>query len=149
MSDLVLEPYAVQQRWQMPAPLSGRDWPALLAAYLASLARACSEAGPCVIGHIKALALFPDGGYLRVSVVSSTHPPTTDGQAPDGVAELAVTLNVLVYGLARDVLQKLSSDIAADLAATHAGRVTVKDAASVGQPLFPNVGEHTHHSHPN
>ena len=140
MNDLRLEPYAVQQRWRMPAPLAGRDWQTLLAAYLAALARACAAAGPVVIGHIKALALFSDGGYLRVSAVSAVHPPTTDGRAPDGLAELSLTLNVLVYGLARDVLSGLTRDMASALAASHAGLV-IEDASDMGTDA-PHAHEH-------
>jgi hypothetical protein len=140
MNDLLLEPYAVQQRWQMPAPLAGRDWETLLASYLAELAHACTAAGPAVIGHIKALALFSDGGYLRISAVSAVHPPTTDGRAPDGLAELALTLNVLVYGLARDVLSGLARDIASSLAAAHAGLV-IESTLGMGRDT-PHTHEH-------
>jgi hypothetical protein len=139
MNDLRLEPYAAQQHWQMPAPLAGRDWQTLLVAYLAALAHACAAAGPAVIGHIKALALFPDGGYLRVSAVSATHPPTTDGRPPDGLAELTLTLNVLVYGIARDVLSSLTCDIASTLAAAHAGLVIEE---------LPSMGTDAPHEHP-
>ena len=131
MNDLLLEPYAVQQRWQMPEPLVGRDWETLLTSYLAELAHACAAAGPSVIGHIKGLALFSDGGYLRVSAVSAVHPPTSDGRAPDGLAELSLTLNVLVYGLARDVLSGLTRDIVSTLAAAHAGLV-IEELSSMG-----------------
>jgi hypothetical protein len=140
MNDLLLEPYAVQQRWQMPAPLAGRDWETLLASYLAKLAHACAAAGPSVIGHIKALALFSDGGYLRVSAVSAIHPPTTDGWVPAGLAELSVTLNVLVYGLSRDVLNGLTRDIASALAASHAGLV-IEDTSGMGTDT-PYAHEH-------
>jgi hypothetical protein len=147
VSELILEPYAVQQRWQLPAPQPGSAWQRLLGDYVMSLARACaacktetrSATGaeaqrPCtpVIGHIKLLALFPGGGYLRASAVSAAHPPTYSGQVPDDLAKLTVTLNVLVYGLAHDVLQSLSRDVASALAAAHAGQVTEEDASSVG-----------------
>ena len=75
MSELALEPYAVQQSWRLPEPLTGSDWQELLITYLAALARACVTAvapdpagtsGPgrgagSVIGHIKLLALCPRG----------------------------------------------------------------------------------------
>ena len=110
MNDLLLEPYAVQQRWQMPAPLAGRDWETLLASYLAELAHACTAAGA---GHDRPHQ--GAGAFLGWRLPSyqrrepRSHPPTTDGRAPDGLAELALTLNVLVYGLARDVLSGLAA----------------------------------------
>ncbi len=139
MSDLLLEPYAARQEWRMSAPLYGEAWQELLVSYLAALAHACSEAGPCVIGHLKALALFPDGGYLRVSAVSPQRPPTVDGSVPDGLDALTLTLNLLVYGLPRSTLQRIARTEAATLAAQRAGQVTTDDAAHHHPP-----GEHSH-----
>ena len=157
MSELALEPYASQQRWQMPAPLAGRDWRELLVAYLAELARACAAApagppgGPrptgsagALIGHIKLLALFPGGGYLRASAVSPVHRPTTDGQVPDGLAQLSLTLNVLVYGVPREVLAALARDTASALAAPRAGQVAEDTVQGMGSPPLHLSGNHPH-----
>lgn len=120
MSAPTLEPYATRQRWQSAAPLLGEAWQALLVAYLAGLARACDAAGPCVIGHIKALALFDTGDYLRLSAISAAFPPTVDGRVPDGLAALSLSLNVLVYGLPAAALHDLTWRTAAALAQDHA-----------------------------
>lgn len=125
MSDLTLEPYAAEQEWEMPAPLPGQVWQEMLTGYLAALACACTQAGPSVIGHLKALALFAEGGYLRVSAVSAQHRPTVDGGVPDGLRTLALTLNLLVYGLPRATLERIARDEAASLAARHNGQVHV------------------------
>lgn len=116
MTAPTLEPYATQQRWAAPTPLAGAEWQALCSEYLAALARACAAAGPCVIGHIKALALFDGGGYLRVSAVSAAHAPTAEGRAPDALAALTLTLNVLVYGLPAATLHAITWETAAALA---------------------------------
>ncbi len=129
MSNLVFEPFAAEQRWWMPAPFPGRIWQELLAEYLAALARACAGAGPCVIGHLKALALFPEGSYLRISAVSAHHPPTLDGRAPDSLQALDLTLNLLVYGLPRAALARIASEEATRLAALHGGHVDTHHAA--------------------
>lgn len=115
MNTPALEPYSTQQRWLAAAPLPGEAWQSLLAGYLAALARACDAAGPCIIGHIKALALFENGEYLRISAVSATQPPTWDGCVPDGLAAVSLTLNVLVYGLPADRLQEMTWETAAAL----------------------------------
>ena len=65
MAELILEPYAVSQHWDLRA--DGK-WETILSEYLETLARRCHEAGPCVVGHIKALALLPAGGYVQVSI---------------------------------------------------------------------------------
>ncbi len=116
MTAPTLEPYATQQCWTAPAPLPGAEWQALIVDTLAALARACEAAGPCVIGHIKALALFDGGGYLRVSAVSATHAPTAESRAPDNLATLSLTLNVLVYGLPAATLHAITWRTAAALA---------------------------------
>lgn len=139
MSDLILEPYAAEQRWQMPAPLPGQAWRDLLAEYLAALAQACTGAGPCIIGHLKALALFPEGGYLRASAVSAHHPPTIDGRAPDGLQALDLTLNLLVYGLPHAALARIAAEEAAALAARRGAQVETRSATHHHPP-----GEHPH-----
>ncbi len=157
MSELALEPYAAQQLWQMPAPMAGRDWQDLLVAYLAELARACAAApvgragearapghAGALIGHIKLLAIFPGGGYLRASAVSPLHPPTSDGQVPDGLAQLSVTLNVLVYGVPREVLALLACETASALAATRAGQVAEEALEGTGSPPPHLSGNHPH-----
>ncbi len=158
MSELTLEPHAVQQRWRMPVPLTGRGWHELLIAYLAALARACTTGGSSstagtsgpacsaggVIGHIKLLALFPDGGYLRASAVSPTHPPTSDGQVPDGLDQLSLTLNVLVYGVPREVLATLTLEIASTLVAARAGQVSEETVQGMGAPPLHLSGNHPH-----
>ena len=100
MAELILEPYAVNQRWSLSGDAD--KWETLISEYLETLARRCHETGKCIIGHIKALALFPNGGYLRVSVVSPTVPAGVEGSVPTDCTELVLTLNVIVYGLGRD-----------------------------------------------
>jgi hypothetical protein len=143
MSALVLEPYATQQRWQAATPLPGEAWRALLAGYLAALARACAEAGPCVIGHIKALALFDSGDFLRISAVSAVHEPTVDGRVPDGLRALSLALNVLVYGLPAARLHDLTWETAAALAHEHAATVT-EETSCYGSAAPLPAADHSH-----
>jgi len=125
MSDLTLESYAARLHFHLEAAMSKEQWQKNLSQYMEELARRCEETGPCVIGHIKALALFADGRYLRVSVVSSTIPAELDGNPPISFKELNVTLNVLVYGLSRDVLQQIVEKTTPDLGPFFHGRVSV------------------------
>jgi len=145
-----LEPYALQQRWTLPRSLSPGEWAAMFSDYLAGLARLCAEAGGqassdaagrnraaphVVIGHIKLLALFDGGEYLRVSMVSPRHGATVTGSTPSGLSEMPVTLNVLVYGLPAERLAGLTAAAAAAVAG-HWG------AAVETVPL-----PHHHHHH--
>jgi hypothetical protein len=124
MAELILEPYAVRLHWRLPA-VDGR-WEAVLTEYLETLAQGCQAAGVCVIGHIKALALFPGGGYLRVSVVSPGVPAGVEGQAPAGCTELSLALNVIVYGLGRELVEKITLETATSLAAQWEGEVSIE-----------------------
>lgn len=123
MAELILEPYAVKQRWSLSGE-AGR-WEILIAEYLETLARRCHQAGKCIIGHIKALALFPDGRYLRVSVVTSELPAGVEGSVPANCTELVLTLNVILYGLSREVLERISRETADELTKKWKGTVTI------------------------
>jgi hypothetical protein len=124
MAELTLEHYAVNQRWILSA--AEFKWEPLIIAYLETIARRCHETGKCIIGHIKALALFPEGGYLRVSVVSPTLPAGVEGGIPAGCAEFILTLNVIVYGLTRDLLEKITNETAVLLTEKWEGKVKIK-----------------------
>ncbi len=126
MAELILEPYTVKQRWRL---IGDADrWENLISEYLETLARRCHETGKGMIGHIKALALFPDGGYLRVSVVSPTLPAGVEGSVPTGCTELLLTLNVIVYGLARDALERLTREVADHLNNKWKGGIAIEAA---------------------
>ena len=114
MAELILEPFSAVQRWVLPQ--AGAPPEAILKDFLEAMARNCQAAGECVIGHIKALVLFPDQGYLRVSVVAAHLPATIDGAAPPGCTSLEVTLNVLVYGLERGRIEQITQQTARQVA---------------------------------
>jgi hypothetical protein len=122
MDELILEPYAAVLRWHLPA--AGDRWEAILAGYLETLAQRCHASGRCVIGHIKALALFPGGGYLRLSVTAPHLPASVEGQVPPGCTQLDLTLNLIVYGLSQTTLEQIALEAAAQAAAQQKGQVS-------------------------
>lgn len=124
MAELMPDRYAVNQRWTLRAPYG--NWEALIAEYLETLAHRCHETGTCIIGHIKALALFPDGGYLRVSVVSPTLPAGIEGSVPRGCTGLVLTLNVIVYGLGRDLLEQITNEAASHFMHKRGGKIIIE-----------------------
>ena len=121
MADLILEAYAVSQRWRFSP--KGPNWESLIVEYLETIARTCMDFDNCVIGHIKALALFPGGGYLQVSAINPELPVGVKGCAPPGCTELTLTLNVIVYGLEHDLVERIVWDSAAQLAYRWQGEV--------------------------
>ena len=140
MAELILEPYAVVQHWRLTEAKEG-DWEHLLAEYLERLARQCAAAGTCVIGHIKALALFPDNGYVQISVVSPTQPASLKGQVPAGCRELSLSLNVIVYGLEYEQIELFTNETALYLAQRWKGEVKTEKSQR------PVSDEHQHHNH--
>jgi hypothetical protein len=141
MTDLILEPYAVRQHWHIPT--ADTHWEAILAEYLQTIASRCVESAPCVIGHIKALALFPEEGYVQISVVSPTQPAGFQGQIPAGCNELTLSLNVIVYGPPYALIQDLTREIATHLAQRWNGEVSFEDTHP---PMPSEQHHHPHHS---
>jgi hypothetical protein len=122
MAELDLEPYAVLQRWSLPD--TSVQWDSVLSEYLQSLARQFRQEAGHFIGHIKALALFSDEHYLRISVIDPRWPATVEGCVPAGQDTLDLTLNVIVYGIKHDTIKQVVEEIAAEIAAQWNGEVT-------------------------
>ncbi|MBC7252081.1 MAG: hypothetical protein H5T62_17615 [Anaerolineae bacterium] len=139
MDSLTLEPYAARLRWRFPQEQTLQKWQTLLANFLDELGRACVTSGPYVIGHIKAIALLPGGGFLRGSKVSARYPADTEctGQDPDRYAELDMTLNVLVYGPSWTETHRLVSEVGLALAQRWGAELSISIADS----------EHHYHHH--
>lgn len=133
MAELILEPYAISLHWSRPVELQADQskpdtpWKTVLSRFLEDLAQRCHASGPCVIGHIKALALFPSGGYLRLSVIAPHLPATAEGEAPVDCVSLDLTLNVIVYGLPRESLE--NATLAAAGATAAAWKMEVNHTA--------------------
>jgi len=103
--------------------LPEHQWRDHLAKFLESIARRCEASGPSVIGHIKALALFDDHRYLRASVVSSRHPADLEGKPPGEFRQMEITLNVLVYGLERSVIESLVAEAGIEIEQSFGGSI--------------------------
>lgn len=125
MNDLILESYATNQWWS--ASDVDAPWERLIDGYLTAIAAACAAAGPAVIGHIKAVALFPDGTYLRASVVSPDSPATIEGRVPFAANGLKLSLNVIVYGLDHRTLERITRDAAVGLGKKEGKGVIIRE----------------------
>jgi hypothetical protein len=74
---------------------------------LSTIAKECMAAGATLIGHIKCLASTADHGFLAVSVVDERGAPRSRGGLEDGIEEIEIVLNVLLYGLSRDMVEEI------------------------------------------
>lgn len=123
MAEMILEPYAVNQQWRLSDP--NDTWEDKIREYLETLARRCDETGKCVIGHIKALAIFPNGAYVRGSVISPKYAAQIEGNAPQECRALTLALNLIVYGLERAQLEQITRETAFELAQRWHAEVTI------------------------
>lgn len=74
---------------------------------LSAIAKECMAAGATLIGHIKCLATTADHGFLAASVVDERVAPRSRGGLEDGIEEIAIVLNALLYGLSRDKVEQI------------------------------------------
>ncbi|MEN6481503.1 MAG: hypothetical protein ABFD29_04930 [Anaerolineaceae bacterium] len=142
MAELILEPYAVNQHWRLP-PGTIR-WETFLSEYLETLAQQFEKSGKCVVGHIKALALFSNHDYVQISVISPTLPATVKGKVPLDCTALTLSLNVIVYGLAYEQLARITNETAIQLAKKYNGEVQNEEIQH-----RPISGQHNHNNHLN
>ncbi len=99
--------YAVRIELHLHDAVPSPELQARLESLLAAIARECMANGATLIGHIKCLATATDKGYLAVSVVDTSTAPRSRGHLEDGVLELEVVLNVLLYGLSREKVERI------------------------------------------
>ena len=125
MKDMILEPYSVGLNFKMGSPMSAAQWGSIISELAETLARRCSETGPCVIGHIKGFAGTPGNGFLKVSVISCDHPADVDAEGADDFSLLTLTLNVLVYGHSKKLLAQITQSIIDHADRPWSGHVTM------------------------
>lgn len=134
---MMLEPFTALLRFTFPAPTPIGECSENLKRFLETLAELCEKSGPCVIGHIKALALLSGDHYVRASVVSSSLPAQIDADASEDLTEMTLTLNMLVYGLPKKVLETVLKEAAAGHDTGGSYIVTVEPVACKHQGNYP------------
>jgi hypothetical protein len=133
MKDAELAAVALGQAWRLPEPAQPGAWRAILEELVEAVARECEDAGAVVIGHVKALAVWPQGGYVRVSAVDTSHRATAELTAAAPTRDAELTLNVLVYGLADAAVLGVATGALARLA-TAAGAEIIARSAPARSP---------------
>jgi Ni2+-binding GTPase involved in maturation of urease and hydrogenase len=88
--------------------LSQGDIGTVLANLIQGIGNDLEIAGCKVIGHIKAVAKSPQGGYLMASATSIEQRPHLKGRLPSGkLNQLEIALNVIVYGVEEDQIAEI------------------------------------------
>ena len=126
MSALALQPFAARVHWKFAAPLPMAEWVEVIRAYVETLAGRCGGSKH-VIGHIKALAVLPEGGFIRASAVDATRRADAEasGALPDRSPAVTFTLNVLVYGLPFEQAREMAQEATQAIASGRGGSAAV------------------------
>ncbi len=103
-----LTPYTAKVHFLFKQCISGELGQAILSSYLENITKQCHGIKGCVIGHIKALVIFSEQEFLRISTVSVNHPADITGTIPNNLNEVELTLNVLVYNVPMENLKEIA-----------------------------------------
>ena len=99
--------YALQSTLSLPGPLSETDLRKGVDAFLAELTRSLREQGCRLVGHIKGILEAGDKGHLFFSVTSFEQRTRFKGGLTGIAEKLDFTLNVIVYGVGSERIERL------------------------------------------
>jgi hypothetical protein len=107
MSISELHPFTGHYLVRYTNPAAERENRQMLAELLECITQKCAAAGATLIGHIKAFASQPGGGYMTASVTSANVPAQVEASTLQNHEQLNLYLVVLVYGLEVDRLAQI------------------------------------------
>lgn len=116
MSSPELHPFAGQYQVHYARPACEEENRRMLAELLERIAHESAAAGTTLIGHIKAYASQPGGGYMKGSVTSIRAPAQVEAHSMHDHEQLNVSLVVLVYGLEAERLERIVAQTWKELA---------------------------------
>jgi len=112
---------------------------------LTKIAQGCVEEGAELIGHIKCMVETEGRGFLAVSVVDASGQPRTRGRLEDGIEDMRVIVNVLLYGLRRSKVQGIVDPLLRQELAFPGGSLTMTE---LGTQEHDHDHKHRHeHDH--
>jgi hypothetical protein len=105
------------------------------------IARACMAEGAALIGHIKCVVETPGQGFLATSVTDVGTGAVSRGQLEEGIKDMDVVINVLLYGLTRAKVQRLVDPLARYELSFPRAEVELEDLEK------EHAHDHEHHDH--
>ncbi len=119
---------------------------------LTKIALECMNEGADLIGHIKCIVETGGKGFLAVSVVDASGQPHTRGELQEGIKEMDVIINVLLYGLKRSKIQEIVDPLVRQELSVPGGHLTLEDLEkhehAHGDDGHGHAHEHDHeHEH--
>ena len=119
--------YAFQARAYYANPLSSRSVRCMVEGMMTSIALECAKEGATLIGHIKSVTEADGKGFLACSVVEPNGAVQTKGKMDEGITEIEVILNVLLYGLRREKISEIVKWIAKKELGGSAARLEIAE----------------------
>lgn len=132
--------YAVGIEVRLSRPITPAEIRSRVESLLTLIAQECDRAGATLIGHIKCVVETDGKGFMAVSVLDPTGKPTTRGELQEGITDIDIILNVLLYGLTRSRVQELVDPLALRYLAFPEAEIELED-------LEKGHHEHTHDGH--
>ncbi len=119
--------YAVRAIVHLPAPVMPEQVRVRLVDLMNSIASECERAGATLIGHIKCVLDAGENGFLAVSVTDASGNATVRGEIKNGIGELNIVFNVLLYGLTRSRVQEIVDPLVKMRMSFEGARIKLED----------------------
>ncbi|MCP3954180.1 MAG: hypothetical protein GY697_18485 [Desulfobacterales bacterium] len=99
--------FASKEYLTFSSPISAIELQTRLNSFLGGLTKALRHNGCLLIGHIKGLVSARDKGHLMFSVTSFGADAHFKGTLTDGAKQAEFTINVIVYGVDKNIIGDL------------------------------------------
>lgn len=141
--------YAARLNVSFKGQVAAEDLRGLVSKTITDIALSCVKAGSSLIGHIKCIAEVESGKFVACSVVSHDGKAKCLGEL-DGSHSLVIVINVLLYGLDREKVERIVFEQAKKVMASKDGKVELEDLAhedarSCEHDENDHAHEHEHH----
>jgi hypothetical protein len=133
--------YAVKVDVHFHDPVGSADIQARVEGLMSRIALDCLKAGADLIGHIKCIVETEGRGFFAVSVTTHDGKPMSKGHLEEGIDEMDIIVNVLLYGLSRKAIQEIVDPLALKEMAFPGAHVEVEDL----EKSHDHEHEHEHH----
>lgn len=142
-----LTAFVAKMHLDFPEEASARDLERMVRGFMSEVSLDCVKAGVNLIGHIKCVAETPGEGYLACSVTGHDGRVKSKGTL-EGSKSLDVVLNVILYGLEMDKVERIVEMEAESILSVNGTRITIEPIElEEDHHDHDHDHDHEHHSH--
>ncbi len=132
--------FALRAHVHYPFPLSSRSIKEMMEEMMMEVTLECVREGADLIGHIKSVVETEGKGFLACSVVEPSGAVQTKGELGEGIDEIELLLNVLLYGLEREKVAEIAERTVRKELGANAAHLEMED-------LEKKEAHEHHHEH--